>query len=497
MSIDISGLPGTDTYNYQIYDASGLVRDGTGTAPNFTTETLPPNDGLYTIRLSNPAGCQVAESVDIQQGPPYDVFIDNSLICSSNMVELAYGSPPPNDDAVATWTATAPDGTGNGIVSFTGNTATLAVGTWLVTMVAEGPSACPATATRTVTVSPPITADFTQSDACADPVVLTSTPTGSQFIYRWSRNGDTPFAFTPNVSLSPADDGNSFMVSVTNTQSGCTDDSEDRMVRIVEPFSVSITLPPFACEGTEFQVVATASRPDVTEYQWFLNGGALPQTGSVLTANQAGTYRVIGSLEGCLSTPAEGSLTPNPAPEVDLGPLQRLCPYPGPEPTRTATIDAGPGFASYDWFRVDGNAVIPLNATSQQYVADAGGVYRVEVRDDDGCPNTADVEIIQECDPIISAPNAFRPGSSVSPNESFAVVTQFITDEDFQVFIFNRWGEMVYESTDRTFKWNGGYKGNSGQLLPAGTYAYVVKYKSEYHPEDGIQEKRGGVVLMR
>jgi gliding motility-associated-like protein len=439
----------------------------------------------------------VAESVDIQQGPPYDVFIDNSLICSSNMVELAYGSPPPNDDAVATWTATAPDGTGNGIVSFTGNTATLAVGTWLVTMVAEGPSACPATATRTVTVSPPITADFTQSDACADPVVLTSTPTGSQFIYRWSRNGDTPFAFTPNVSLSPADDGNSFMVSVTNTQSGCTDDSEDRMVRIVEPFSVSITLPPFACEGTEFQVVATASRPDVTEYQWFLNGGALPQTGSVLTANQAGTYRVIGSLEGCLSTPAEGSLIPNPAPEVDLGPLQRLCPYPGPEPTRTATIDAGPGFASYDWFRVDGNAVIPLNATSQQYVADAGGVYRVEVRDDDGCPNTADVEIIQECDPIISAPNAFRPGSSVSPNESFAVVTQFITDEDFQVFIFNRWGEMVYESTDRTFKWNGGYKGNSGQLLPAGTYAYVVKYKSEYHPEDGIQEKRGGVVLMR
>ena len=55
---------------------------------------------------------------------------------------------------------------------------------------------------------------------------------------------------------------------------------------------------------------------------------------------------------------------------------------------------------------------------------------------------------------------------------------------------------MVYESTDRTFKWNGGYKG-TGQLLPPGTYAYVVRYKSEYHPEDGIQEARGGVVLVR
>ncbi len=497
MSIDVSGLPGSDPYDYQIFDPSGaLVRAGTGTAPNFTTETLPPTDGSYTIQLRNAAGCQVSEIVDIQQGPSYDVFIDNSLVCSNNQVQLAYATPPPNADAIPSWTATAPNGTGNGIISVTGNTATLAVGTWVVKVVAEGPSACPGEATRTVTVGPPLTADFTQSDACIDPVVLTSTPTGSQYIHRWSRNGGAPFAFTPNISLSPADDGNSFMVTVINTQTGCSDDSEDRVVRIVEPFTVDITMPPFACEGTEFQVVATASRPDVTQYQWFLNGGALAHTGAVLTANQAGTYRVIGSLEGCVSPPAERSITPNPAPQVTLGPMQRICPYPGPAPTRTATIDAGAGYASYDWFRVEGNAVIPLNATGRQYVADAGGVYRVEVTDEDGCPNTADVEIVQECDPIISAPNAFRPGSSVSPNEAFAVVTQFITDEDFQIFIFNRWGEMVYESSNRSFKWNGAYKG-SGQLLPAGTYAYVVRYRSEYHPEDGIQEFRGGVVLMR
>lgn len=495
MSIDVAGVSSAGTYTYQIFNPSGaLVRDGSGTAPNFTTVTLPPQDGSYTIRLSNPGGCQVSEIVDIQQGPEYDVFIDNSLVCSDNQVQLAYGSGP--NDAVPSWTATAPDGTGNGIISFSGNTATLAVGTWVVTMVAEGASACPATATRIVTVSPPLTADFTQSDACVDPVVLTSTPIGSQYVYRWSRNGGAPFSATPNVSLNPADDGNSFMVTVINSQSGCTDDSENRVVRVIEPFTVSIAVPPFACDGTEFQVVASASRPDVTQYQWFLNGGALAQTGAVLNATQGGTYRVIGSLQGCLSPPAERSITPNPAPQVALGPMQRICPYPGPAPTRTAIIDAGPGFASYDWFRVEGNAVIPLNATSQQYTADTGGVYRVEVTDADGCPNTADVEIVQECDPIISAPNAFRPGSSVSPNESFAVVTQFITDEDFQVFIFNRWGEMVYESTDRTFKWNGAYKG-SGQLLPAGTYAYVVKYKSEYHPEDGIQEARGGVVLVR
>ena len=81
-------------------------------------------------------------------------------------------------------------------------------------------------------------------------------------------------------------------------------------------------------------------------------------------------------------------------------------------------------------------------------------------------------------------------------NQSFHLYTFFIDDEDFEVFIFNRWGEMIFHSSDRLFEWNGGYN-NIGQQLPAGTYSYVVRYKSAYRPEDGVQEKRGGVVLVR
>ncbi|HEY3430075.1 MAG TPA: gliding motility-associated C-terminal domain-containing protein, partial [Cyclobacteriaceae bacterium] len=65
----------------------------------------------------------------------------------------------------------------------------------------------------------------------------------------------------------------------------------------------------------------------------------------------------------------------------------------------------------------------------------------------------------------------------------------------FQIFIFNRWGEMVFQSNDLGFRWNGGYNNNANQPLPGGTYSYVVKYKSQYRNE--IQEQRGGVVLLR
>jgi hypothetical protein len=56
---------------------------------------------------------------------------------------------------------------------------------------------------------------------------------------------------------------------------------------------------------------------------------------------------------------------------------------------------------------------------------------------------------------------------------------------------------MVFESPDRNFKWNGGVNNATGKPVPSGTYSYVVKYKSSYRPERGIQETRGGVVVLR
>ena len=70
-------------------------------------------------------------------------------------------------------------------------------------------------------------------------------------------------------------------------------------------------------------------------------------------------------------------------------------------------------------------------------------------------------------------------------------------DDDFEIFLYNRWGELVYQSNDKNFRWNGGYNNDASSPMPSGTYVYVIKFVSEYQPERGIQEKRGGVVLLR
>src|SRR5690606_7493783 len=111
-----------------------------------------------------------------------------------------------------------------------------------------------------------------------------------------------------------------------------------------------------------------------------------------------------------------------------------------------------------------------------------------------GCASTDQTTIETECLPKIVGPNAFRPGGL---NTDFFLYTFFIDYADFEVLIFTRWGELVFQSTNREFRWNGGYNNSPSKPLPPGTYAYLVKYKSSYQPERGVQEKRGGVVLLR
>jgi gliding motility-associated-like protein len=91
----------------------------------------------------------------------------------------------------------------------------------------------------------------------------------------------------------------------------------------------------------------------------------------------------------------------------------------------------------------------------------------------------------------------FNPDRKDLTNSDFWILTRFIEDDQFKIFIFNRWGEMVFSSTDRFFKWNGGFNNDISRPLPPGTYAYVLQYVSSFRPDEGVKEKRGGVALIR
>lgn len=479
-------------FAYEVFNSGGqLVDSGNGIAASpFNTNPLTL-DGTYTVRVSDGA-CESSNSLAVTQNAPHTATI-SGLNCANNQI-----------------TATSPSGANTfvwssnplGLIS-SGAIATLPAGTsridYVVTLIASGgATACPVTVTRTVTVTPDITADFTQSDACTNPVTLTATPSQPGLSYQWLRN-TVPSGIGPTKTVPLGEDRSFYQVVITNNASGCPEASPIKEVRVVGPFNVTMTVPPVLCENTDFILSATPSRP-TNVFEWAYNGNIISgQTGSSLTDRRAGVY-TVRAFDVCLSTPDDETIVLEPIPSVELGSLRRICPEPGPLATRTTTViptvtnTTGP--FTLDLFEVVG-ATENLLETGPQFVIGAGGIFRVRVTSEKGCTATDDIEILVDCDPIIVGPNAFRPGSGIEDNTAFKLITQFITDEDFQVLIFNRWGEMVFESNDRAFRWNGGYKNNASQLLPNGTYAYVVKYRSEYHPDEGVKEKRGGVVLVR
>ena len=81
---------------------------------------------------------------------------------------------------------------------------------------------------------------------------------------------------------------------------------------------------------------------------------------------------------------------------------------------------------------------------------------------------------------------------SHSFNNEFRAIAHNI--KDFKMYIFNRWGELVFESTDVKYSWNGKVK-NSGNDCPEGTYFYVIKYMFEF--DDKSETIEGTVDIIR
>jgi len=89
-------------------------------------------------------------------------------------------------------------------------------------------------------------------------------------------------------------------------------------------------------------------------------------------------------------------------------------------------------------------------------------------------------------------PNAFRPDSEIAENRLFMPVTVGVDPGNFLLLIFNRWGEVVFESDSPDYKWDGTAKNN--QPAPVGNYIW----KADFLDVQGFfHSVKGQVLLIR
>jgi large repetitive protein len=456
---------------------------------NFTVQL--PSQGTattitYTIQVTDLNGCVRTNNLPITTSAPLALSITPPL-CSA----LVKANGPAGTSYV--WSSDVP---GSIIGATNSNPIQMQPGIGSVTLTLTGTDAggCATTINQNVYISPSIAPAFTQSDPCQNQVVLTATPVGN-YTYRWYENGSaTPTQIGQQIGLTSTDNGSSFILQIVDVQSGCTVQSASKQVQVVGPVTASLTAS-LACDNGKPFTLTAATNVATPTYAWFLNGTPIANaSSSTLQETNAGTYKVVISLASCKDSTAI-QIIKAPIPVGNLIPATTICSDPDNHNDSTKTKKLDPGFFSaYNWFKNDVQLSPPY--TSRAYVADSPGLYRVELTNTFGCTNGDSTVVTNNCIPVVTAPNAFRPGSTHSINQNFQVFSFFITN-NFEVIIYNRWGEVVFESTDRGFLWNGGYKNNPGQPLPGETYVYLVRYISSYHPDQGVQELRGGVVLLR
>ena len=117
-------------------------------------------------------------------------------------------------------------------------------------------------------------------------------------------------------------------------------------------------------------------------------------------------------------------------------------------------------------------------------------IYRVvALRNQNNLIESVSNAVIVEKPYALYSPNAFSPdGDGI--NDFFKISGQGMID--YQIEIFNRWGQMVYKSIDLSNGWDGTFKGKN---LPTGTYVYKIK-TSKYGVELKLV-KSGSVALVR
>ncbi|MEZ4936854.1 MAG: PKD domain-containing protein [Crocinitomicaceae bacterium] len=151
------------------------------------------------------------------------------------------------------------------------------------------------------------------------------------------------------------------------------------------------------------------------------------------------------------------------------------------DPTVTfQDLSSGDNIISWNWGFPGGS---PSSSSVQDpivtYPEGEPGVYDavLTVVNDHGCVDSASTQVRVINEVILYAPNAFTPDGD-SHNDIWQVFIDGIDFYDFELIVFNRWGEKVWESHNPDVGWNGTYM---GQIVQDGTYVWILKCKDQWN----------------
>ena len=132
------------------------------------------------------------------------------------------------------------------------------------------------------------------------------------------------------------------------------------------------------------------------------------------------------------------------------------------------------GAVSYDWSFGDGANSSEFSPSHIYPEVESNYTVQLIASSLLGCVDTAYVDITIEEPLIYYVPNTFTPDGD-QYNQTFKpIFTSGYDPYNFTILIFNRWGEVIWESHDDKIGWDGTY---GGQVMADGVYSWKITYQ--------------------
>jgi gliding motility-associated-like protein len=233
------------------------------------------------------------------------------------------------------------------------------------------------------------------------------------------------------------------------------------------------------CEPAVFNLTNETDPSMVQDVFWSVSNGDMFQNQSTVTTSPIwdGLYDVqliVTSPQGCIdSTTFYNYLNVYPKPIADF----RYSPNPVMMfNTKVKFVNYSINGDTYQWFFTDGNpSYSAMEDPTVFYPDGVTGEYDVMLitTSEYGCVDTAMQTVIVLPEILLYAPNAFTPDNDEF-NQDWGISISGVDIYDFQLLIFNRWGEIIWEANDPAARWDGTYNGTRVQQ---GVYTWTIRTK--------------------
>ena len=481
---------------FGLNDGSASVTASGGT-PSSTYSWIPSGGsnsigsnlsaGLYTVSVQDNNLCNTTTTLSIVQPPIINVSVNNQSICSGQTTSLTATVSGGNGSAVSyTWSPT------NASTQQI-NVNPAATSSYVVSVQNTGCSQT-AQASGIVNVYPAIYISVTPADTICKGGQQTlsanaSGGSGGIFTYNWNCGQNTPnIVVHPNVSTS---------YTVTAHDALCPAVTATTQVNIYNNPNLTISSTPTSgcgsvCVSFTAGISANvAGNYIVPPYNWNFGDGVTSNGANVGHCyNKTGNYDVTliaVTQNQCIDTIKKVNFI-----HVHQNPIADFSASTFETDVDNGTIhfynQSSPNVINWNW-NTDTTSYTMQNP-SHTYFND--GIYPVTliVTDSVGCKDTIVKDIVIKPEYTFYAPNCFTPNGD-GKNESFLPIGTGWDDNNYNLWIFDRWGNMFFHTSNPIQGWDGT---RYNEAVQEDTYVWKVVLKDVFQKE---HEYHGQISVVR